>query len=206
MAPRVRPPSISSAPHAAARALVRGRRLRFACGTQTEVRMDERLPVIIGVGQVTQRPGTERPREPLALMAEADSGVAGMLGHVDSVRVVNIISWPSKDPPADLARALGASPRELVYTTIGGNAPQWQVNEAAERVHAGASEVTLIAGAEAVYSARRARQQNVDLGWTPRGNPTPNAGDGRPGHNAIEAAHGATLPVRIYPLFENALR
>ncbi|HZP56275.1 MAG TPA: acetyl-CoA acetyltransferase [Dehalococcoidia bacterium] len=174
--------------------------------------MDERLPVIIGVGQVTQRPGTERPREPLALMAEAarlaeaDSGVAGMLGHVDSVRVVNIISWPSKDPPADLARALGASPRELVYTTIGGNAPQWQVNEAAERVHAGASEVTLIAGAEAVYSARRARQQNVDLGWTPRGNPTPNAGDGRPGHNAIEAAHGATLPVRIYPLFENALR
>ena len=42
-------------------------------------------PVIVGVGQVTQRPETERPREPLALMAEAariaerDAGAGDLL-------------------------------------------------------------------------------------------------------------------------------
>ncbi len=174
--------------------------------------VDERLPIIVGVGQVTQRPGTERPREPLALMAEAarlaeaDAGAPGLLRRLDSLRVVNIISWPSKDPPADLSRALGATPRELIYTHIGGNTPQWQVNEAADGIHRGDIDLALIAGAEAVYSARRARAQQVDLGWSPRGNPVPNAGDPRPGVNAVEAAHGAMLPTRIYPLFENALR
>src|SRR5436305_166756 len=73
--------------------------------------MDDNLPVIVGVGQVTQRPGTERPREPLALMAEAarnaetDSGAPGLLQSLDSVRVISIMSWPSKDPPGDLSRA-----------------------------------------------------------------------------------------------------
>jgi hypothetical protein len=33
--------------------------------------MDERLPIIVGVGQITQRPGAERPLEPLGLMAAA---------------------------------------------------------------------------------------------------------------------------------------
>ncbi|MHB8684457.1 MAG: acetyl-CoA acetyltransferase [Dehalococcoidia bacterium] len=174
--------------------------------------MDERLPIIIGVGQVTQRPGTERPREPLALMAEAarlaaaDAGPPGLLQSLDSVRVVNIMSWPSKDPPADLSKALGVAPRELVYTQIGGNTPQWQVGEAAERIHSGDLNLVLIAGAEAVYSARRARAQSIDLGWSTRGSPAPNAGDPRPGVDAAEAKHGALLPSHIYPMFENALR
>ncbi|MEX2247812.1 MAG: acetyl-CoA acetyltransferase [Dehalococcoidia bacterium] len=172
----------------------------------------DNLPVIIGVGQVTQRPETERPREPLALMAEAsrlaeaDAGVGGLLARVDSLRVVNIISWPSKAPPHDLARAVGAEPREAIYTHVGGNTPQWQVNEAAARIHEGSVRMALIAGAEAMYSARRARAKAIDLGWTPRGNPQPDAGDPRPGVSEIEARHGATLPTRVYPLFENALR
>jgi len=55
--------------------------------------MDDNLPVIVGVGQVTQRPGTERPREPLALIAEAcrnaeaDIGAGGLL-HPAHRRVV----------------------------------------------------------------------------------------------------------------------
>ena len=187
-------------------------RLAQRCATGTMRAMDERLPVIIGVGQVTQRPGAERPREPLALMAEAarlaeqDAACGGLLRTVDSVRVVNIMSWPSKDPPGDLARALGAEPAERIYTHIGGNTPQWQVNETAERIHGGDVRLALIAGGEAVYSAMRARKQGVDLGWSPRGAPAPNAGDPRPGVNAIEMKHGATLPAQVYPLFENALR
>ncbi len=174
--------------------------------------VDEQLPIIVGVGQVTQRPETERPREPLALMAEAariaerDAQAGDLLHEIDSVRVVNIVSWPSKDPPHDLAQALAVAPREKIYTAIGGNTPQWQVNEAAERIHDGELRFVLIAGAEAVYSARRARTKGIDLGWSPRGTPAPNAGDTRGGVNETEVKHGAALPVHVYPMFENALR
>lgn len=174
--------------------------------------MDERLPIIVGAGQVTQRPETERPVEPLALMAEAaraaekDAGVAGLLQELDSIRVINHLSWPSKDPPRDLAKALGTNPREALYTHVGGNTPQWQINEAAEAIHGGAADVVLIAGAEAMYSVRRMRTKGIDLGWSPRGKPEPDVGDGRPGSHEVELRHGATVPTSIYPLFENAIR
>ena len=79
--------------------------------------MDDNLPVIVGVGQITQRPETERPREPLALMAEAarraeaDAGAGDLLHEIDSMRVVNVLSWPSKAPAQDLSRALAVAPR-----------------------------------------------------------------------------------------------
>ncbi|MDP9238353.1 MAG: acetyl-CoA acetyltransferase [Chloroflexota bacterium] len=174
--------------------------------------MDDRLPIIVGVGQVTQRPDTERAREPLALMAEAarlaeaDAGAGDLLHELDSIRVINIFSWPSKAPAHDLAHALAVAPREAIYTAVGGNTPQWQVNEAAEAVHNGELNFVLIAGAEAMYSARRARAKGIDLGWSTRGKPAPDAGDTRGGISEIEARHGATLPTSVYPLFENALR
>jgi len=174
--------------------------------------MDEQLPIIVGVGQVTQRPETERPREPLALMAEAarlaqaDAGAGDLLHELDSIRVVNILSWPSKAPARDLANALAVAPREALYTAIGGNTPQSQVNEAAEAIHNGALKLVLIAGAEAMYSARRSRAKGIDLGWSPRGTPAADAGDTRGGVSEIEGRHGAALPTSVYPLFENALR
>jgi acetyl-CoA C-acetyltransferase len=174
--------------------------------------MDDSLPVIVGVGQVTQRPETERPREPLALMAEAarlaeaDTGSAGLLQSLDSIRVVNVLSWPSKDPAHDLARALAVAPRDLHYTHVGGNTPQWLVNETAEAIHNGELKLALLVGAEAVYSARRARTRGIDLGWSPRGTPAPDMGDPRPGTSEAEAKHGASIPTSVYPLFENALR
>jgi acetyl-CoA C-acetyltransferase len=174
--------------------------------------MDERLPIIVGVGQITQRPGAERPLEPLGLMAaasraaEADSGAADLLQSIDALRVINVLSWPSKAPAHDLAKALAVAPREAIYTAVGGNTPQWVVNEVAESIHNGEIDLCLIAGAESMYAARKARTQAVDLGWSARGNPPAEIGDTRRGSSDIELAHGATVPVRIYPLFENALR
>jgi acetyl-CoA C-acetyltransferase len=174
--------------------------------------MHDNAPVIAGVGQVTQRPETERPREPLALMAEAarvaerDAGAGDLLKEIDSLRVINVLSWPSKAPAQDLARALAVAPREQLYTAVGGNTPQWIVNETADAIARGDVRVALITGAEAMYSARKARQRGVDLGWSPRGNPAADLGDTRYGTSEHEMKHGATVPVRIYPLFENALR
>lgn len=174
--------------------------------------MDEQLPIIIGVGQAVQRPDTERPREPLALMAEAaraaeaDAGAGDLLHELDSLRVINVLSWPSKDPAHDLSNALAVAPRERIYTAVGGNTPQWQVNEIAAAIHAGDARLVLLAGADCMYSTRKARSKGVDLGWSPRGNPRVDVGDTRYGTNEIEAAHGATIPTSIYPIFENAIR
>ena len=173
---------------------------------------NDQAPVIIGVGEVTQRPETERPREPLALMADAarlaaaDAGSEDLLQSIDSLRVINVLSWPSRAPAQDLARALAVAPREQVYTAVGGNTPQWQVNEVADAIAAGEIKLALIAGAEAMYSARRARARGIDLGWSHRGNPTADVGDTRYGTNDVEAQHGASIPTSVYPLFENALR
>lgn len=174
--------------------------------------MDGREPIIVGVGQVTQRPETERPREPLALMAEAarlaerDAGAGDILHELDSIRIVNMFSWPSKDPPHDLGHALGVAPREALFTSLGGNTTQWQVNEAADEIHRGDIKFSLIAGAECVYSTRRARAKGIDLGWSARGNPRVDVGDMRPGTTEAETKHGAVMPINVYPMFENAIR
>ena len=170
-------------------------------------------PIIVGVGQITHRAaGLSEASEPIDLMeaaarrAEADAGTSGLLAQVDSVQVVNIISWPSTDPPADLATRIGAGPGERLYTTIGGNTPQWLVNETAERIVQGRVRLALLAGAEAMHSSRLARKRGERLPWPPRGRPQPDIGDARVGSSELEAKHGATMPIRVYPLFENALR
>ncbi|MCH8008579.1 MAG: acetyl-CoA acetyltransferase, partial [Chloroflexi bacterium] len=98
-------------------------------------------PIIVGAGQLTNRSvDAQTAKEPLELMelasrrAEADAGGGALLAKVDSVQVVNVLAWPSADPPADLAARLNAQPSETFYTTIGGNTPQSLVNDTAERI------------------------------------------------------------------------
>jgi acetyl-CoA C-acetyltransferase len=183
--------------------------------SQENYLMDEsRLPVIIGVGQHTNRSeDLSDAREPLEMMAlvacqaEEDSGVPGLLAHVDSVRVVNILAWRYDDPARQLAQRLGIQPREALYTTIGGNTPQWLANDTADAIAAGRVRLALIVGAEAIHSVRLARWQGVELHWTPRSAATPPmVGDPRAGLRDEEMKHGARVPVQVYPMFENALR
>ncbi len=170
-------------------------------------------PVIVGVGQLTNRPrSVEDAIEPVEMMAgvaraaEADTGVAGLLSQVDSVQVVNILSWAYPDAPGLLAARLGARPAHKLYSTVGGETPQRLVNETAEAIAGGRLRLALLAGAEALESRRLARRANARLPWPVRGNPEHVAGDQRPGFAEAEARHGATLPTRMYPLFENAIR
>ena len=83
----------------------------------------DRIPVIVGVGEVTDRPADPlEGKEPVALMAEAlrlaeaDAGSAGrLLAALDSLDIVNEISWPYRDPVGRLVRGAGdrAGPRRL---------------------------------------------------------------------------------------------
>jgi acetyl-CoA C-acetyltransferase len=176
---------------------------------------DDRTPVLIGAGQLTQRdvdPATAIG--PLEMMEEvtrraADDARAGarLLAEVDRVGVVNVFSWPYANAPRLLAERLGAHPTEELYTTVGGNTPQSLVSETAGRIAAGQVRIALLAGAEAVASATRARRARVRLAWAAGGTGAPTViGDARPGTSERELAHGLALPAQIYPLFENALR
>jgi len=174
--------------------------------------IDSNAPILVGVGQRTNHvQASDQIREPLELMAlcaedaAVDAGIA-LPQALDSVTVINLISHPYADPAAQLARRLGCNPAEQMSTSMGGNSPQWRVNETADRIARGEIALALIAGAEAFHSLKIARREGLQLKWGPTGDPGVVAGDARNGSNHLEKAHKAHLPIRIYPLFENALR
>jgi acetyl-CoA C-acetyltransferase len=176
---------------------------------------DDTTPILIGAGQFTQR-NVElgEAKEPVDMMAEcarraaADAGgTERLLQRIDSVSVVNIVSWQYRNPPRLLAQRIGAHPSEEIYTTMGGNTPQWLVNETAARIASGTVRLALIAGVEAVHTLRRASKAGVKLGWTRDDAPPPAVvGDPRPGSSEHEMAHQMQMPINVFPLFENALR
>ena len=176
---------------------------------------EDRTPVLIGAGQLTQRDvDPAEAREPLLMMVEtarraaADAGAdARLLTQLDTVAVVNIIGWHYANAPQALAEQLAAHPTQELFTTVGGNTPQWLVNETAAQIAAGRVRLALLAGAEAVHTLTRARRTHTELRWTLNGTGTPTrVGDPRPGTTDHETAHGLQAPAAIYPLFENALR
>jgi acetyl-CoA C-acetyltransferase len=150
--------------------------------------LDPRTPVLVGAGQTTQRPEDPvQAREPIDLLADAaraadaDAGATrSVLAAVDTIAVVDIVSWKYPDPGALLGRRLGGDVR-----------------------------AALVGGAECVYTRWRARREpKTWLDWTQAEDP-PCAnviGDPRAGTNDYEMAHTAVAPTQIYPLFETALR
>jgi len=177
--------------------------------------MDDRTPILIGAAQFTQRDvDIAAAQSPVAMMAECarraarDAGAdARILAQLDTVAVVNLLSWHYGNPPGALAQLVAAAPRRQLYSTVGGNTPQWLVNETAELIAQGQVRFALIAGAEAVYTAQRSRRAGQHLDWAiaTTGAPTI-VGTDKAGSTDHEMVHGIYLPVAVYPLFENALR
>jgi acetyl-CoA C-acetyltransferase len=99
----------------------------------------DRTPVIVGVGEITDRPREiVDGLEPLALLvealkrAEADSGVA-LLREIDSLDVVNFLSWRYRDPEKQLSSRLGIKPGHAYYGPVGGESPIRYLHEAAQK-------------------------------------------------------------------------
>jgi acetyl-CoA C-acetyltransferase len=180
------------------------------------VPLDPRTPVIVGVGQVSRRlDRVEDAVEPAVLMAEAarlaadDSGAADLLRRIQSVRVVDVLSWRYADPGAAVSQHLGVEPQETAKTTTGGNSPQMLVNATATSIQAGELDVALLVGAEAMYSRRLARRADHHLEWPKQGPETPPPrvlGSDRSGSHEVELARSLAMPTQVYPVFENALR
>lgn len=150
-------------------------------------------------------------REPLALLAEAaraaaeDAGVPDVLARLDGVSVVQQLTWNYDDLARRLARELGAPQARAEVGRVGGDTPLTMLAAAADRISRGESRVELVCAAEALSSLKEAMTAGVDPGWSRHpGGPFAVPDDWRGTPRMRELA--LDLPVRVYPLFENALR
>src|SRR5204863_3433429 len=82
---------------------------------------EDRIPVIVGVGEITDKPESpEQGLEPLALMQEAlahaeDDAGAKLIAAIDSIDLVNFVSWRYDDPARQLCERLTIKPPRAVY-------------------------------------------------------------------------------------------
>jgi acetyl-CoA C-acetyltransferase len=167
------------------------------------------VPVLIGIGEVTDRPvDALDSMEPLALMAEAlrradeDAG-GGWLAGLDSLDVVGQVSWRYDHLPALLAGRVGASPPHRAYGPVGGETPIRLLHEAALRISRGESQVAVIVGGESMYARVKAKEAGLALPWTPM-SANDNRYDGVVPLNPLAKRLGASIPAHIYPFYEIA--
>jgi acetyl-CoA C-acetyltransferase len=136
--------------------------------------LDDRTPVLVGVGQVSERlgePGYSR-RSPADLAAGAaraavaDTGAAGpaIIAATDviaGVRQFEISAAAARAPlgrsdnyPRSVAARVGAAPARAILEVGGGQAPQHLVSEFAAAIADGRAQVVLLAGAEALSTVQ----------------------------------------------------
>jgi acetyl-CoA C-acetyltransferase len=171
---------------------------------------EDRIPVIVGVGEIVDRPkDIAAGLEPLALLeealkrAEADSG-GKLLGDIGSLDVVNFMSWRYRDPEKQLAGRLGAKPAHLYYGPVGGESPIRYLHEAAQRIARGECSVAAVCGAEAQSTATKAQRGGIELPWTPFANDVEEPKRSAAFQKPLAVTLGVFRPITVYPLYETA--
>ncbi|MBK5651240.1 MAG: acetyl-CoA acetyltransferase [Rhizobium sp.] len=171
---------------------------------------EDRIPVIVGVGEIVDRPkDIAAGLEPLTLLeealkrAEADSG-AKLLADVQSLDVVNFLSWRYRDPEKQLAQRLGIAPAHLYYGPVGGESPIRYLHEAAQRIARGECSVAAVCGAEAQSTATKAQRAGVELPWTPFAHDVEEPKRGAAFQKPLAVTLGVFRPITVYPLYESA--
>jgi acetyl-CoA C-acetyltransferase len=170
----------------------------------------DRVPVIAAIGEITDRPiELADALEPLDLMKialqRADAEAFGkLLKRVDSLDVINQISWPYTAPAHELCARLKISPPRIVYGRVGGETPVRLLHAAAARIAAWQSTVAALCGGESHHSVARAQAKGESLPWTPA-SLTPAASiRGLDTARPLARRLQAYMPITVYPFFENA--
>src|SRR6266566_3243412 len=171
---------------------------------------DDRIPVIVGVGEIVDRPKEiSKGLEPLALLeqalkrAEADSG-GKLLGEIQSLDIVNFLSWRYRDPEKQLSDRLGIKPKHAYYGPVGGESPIRYLHEAAQRIARGDCSVAAVCGAEAQSTATKAERAGVELPWTPFAHDVPEPKRGAAFQKPMAVKLGVFRPITVYPFYEAA--
>jgi acetyl-CoA C-acetyltransferase len=185
-----------------------------------------RIPILVGSGQVTQRErDPARALGPMDLTAAAarkaaEDARAGakLLEALDTIVVLRSFSDTSwrfkspfggpKNPPKSIADRIGNTRhRRLVYTHPGGNMPQWCVNRLFEMVTRGEVAAAMICGGEALATQKAAERAGLALDWNEdAGGSFEEWGIATRGWNDVEDRHRMAGAIFAYPLFEQGIR
>jgi acetyl-CoA C-acetyltransferase len=172
----------------------------------------DRIPVVVGVGQVVEREALVTSTELAARAAQlAFEDAKGTRERIEQLTLVAVSFSPSSpDAASRIARELGLPAKiECRLTTAGGNSPQWVVNEVSAAIAAGKRSAALLLGAEATRSMRKRDPQASFLGAAGR---TDETGPADPVIGASlanmlgagERAVGLNIPAEVYPMLECA--
>jgi acetyl-CoA C-acetyltransferase len=187
----------------------------------------ETTPVIIGVGQFSERVG-EAGYAALSHMdlagralaaAIADCGATGDLAEaIDTICAIRQfeISYPeavapfgrSDNPPRSIGRRVGANPRRAILEVAGGQSTQKMVGELASDIVLAESEVAVIVGSEAISTVRALLENGQSPDWSEAiGGQLEDRGYGMDWrHEEWSIKHGGRRPIEGYALAENARR
>lgn len=188
--------------------------------------IDPRTPVLIGVGEASERLGAPgyAALSPADLAAAAcraaleDTGAARPVAPQVEV-LAAIRQFENSGPgavapfgradnfPRAVARRIGANPARAIVEPVGGQGPQHLVNEFTNAIARGEMDLALICGSEAISTVRDLAGKGETRDWaeTVEGQ-LEDRGFG-PGLVTREfPSHGARTPIQLYALFENARR
>src|ERR1700675_4794061 len=171
---------------------------------------EDRIPVIVGIGEIVDRPkDIAAGLEPLTLLeqalrrAEEDAG-GKLLGEIESLDIVNFLSWRYRDPEIQLSNRLGIKPKHAYYGPVGGESPIRYLHEAAQRIARGECSVAAVCGAEAQSTATKAQRAGIDLPWTPFAHDVEEPKRGAVFQKPMAVKLGVFRPITVYPLYESA--
>lgn len=147
--------------------------------------MDDNTPIIIGVGQVSERVGEPGylERSPMDLAgaalkaaiadARAKRSVPQAIDTIVGVRQFEQSATRYSAPfgcadnvPRAIARRVGAHPVHAIHEVVGGDRPQRLIGELAAEIAAGRSKVAAIAGAEALSTMRALLARGETRDWS----------------------------------------
>lgn len=143
------------------------------------------VPVLVGVGQYTERVGEPgyQALSPVEITATAARracddalSLTRLAPHIDTVAVVPTfedssprLAQPfgrSNNFPRSLAQRLGLTPRRAIWAPMGGDMPQRLLNQCAAAIAGGDMEVVLLAGGEAISTARHLAASGKLTDWS----------------------------------------
>ena len=184
-------------------------------------------PVIVGVGQYTDRLDTKEYRglSSVELAVEAASracrdaladprlvaqidGIGALRTFEDSIPRYSTPFGKSDNFPHSIARRLGATPRTAVWASVGGDTPQTLVSEFCERIATGSLRAALVVGSEAISTSKHLIAHGLAADWAESIDaPVDDRGPGLEDLSTpYTRQHGLVQAPISYAIFEHARR
>ena len=176
---------------------------------------EKQTPVLVGVGQVTEKAFDVDGSRPLDLMEQAtwlaaeDAGISrSLLSETDVLAVVRSFREPTRNSAESLASRVGATRARQWMMPNGGNGPQYLVNRFSEAIANGEIRMALFSGAEAMATGRKVvKETGEPPAWSEPASRDPEwLVPDMPLSTSHENQYGIQIPAQFYAMSENALR